>query len=225
MNPAFVPLVLAATVAASAASPPPAPDFDRNVATPSVLVATSEPGEYYAEPEECLPKNVICLRYPLWFLAKPVLPVFGTPPHGVVRVTTYTHYGQPEPDDASAPRVMLLLAQNDNYLMPVYASERVWRRSDGEYYLLLDSKNPPYWLPCSVAELRESIDARRFPTGIRLALDDYLVTEYPQMFAGGWRYVVPKFGISITRLGDHLRNLQATEHDFKCMPEEAGEED
>ena len=194
-----------------------APVFDVTTAAPSVMVATSEPGESYAEPEECMRKDIICMRYPIWFRANPIQSVYGVPPKLPIVVTTYTHYGQPEPDDENSPRIMLLLESTGRFMMPVYASGRVWRRSDDQYYILIDTPYPIHWLPCSVEDLREPIDARRFSTKARLALDDYSVKEHPELFLLSRGYATPQFGISVARLSEHLRRLQPSSTDFSCV--------
>lgn len=199
--------------------PQPAPDFDETTAIPSVIVATSRPGDSYAEPAECTGKNVICMHYPLWFQATLVQPVFGIPPKQQIVVTTYTHYGQPEQDDATAPRILLLLENNGTYVMPVYSSERVWRRSDGQYFLLMESPLPVHWLPCSADYLREPVDAARFPPRARLALDHYSVRQHPDLFLNSKRYAFPRFGISVSRLSDYLQSWQPDPADFRCGDE------
>lgn len=193
-----------------------APKFDDEAATPSVLVATSEPGEYYESPEECSGENVICLRYPLWFRAKPIQSVYGLSPERPIEVVTYTHYGQPEADDEKAPRILLLFAEGGHFMMPVYASERVWLRSDGQYYLLLNTSYPIHWLPCSVGYLRERIDPRMFTVKTRLALDEFSVKKHPDLFVRHKGYAIPKFGISVAQLGEHLKTLQPSIRDFGC---------
>lgn len=213
-------IVIFALTMTAAAAVPPAPAFDAETATPSVIVATSAPGESYADPEECMQKSadvvVICMHYPLWFHARLIRPVYGAQPKQEIKVITYTHYGQPEPDDATAPRMLLLLANEGRYLMPVYASARVWRRFDGRYYLLMDTPYPMNWLPCSVQTLREPISAARFPAEARLALDDFSVKKHPELFVFAKGYAFPKFGISVARLGVYLQQLQPQTKDFSC---------
>ena len=210
-------LVFSAATLTGATATQPAPDFDVKTAVPSVAVAISVPGDSYPAPEECLRDDVICMRYPLWFQAKPIQPVYGAPPKEPVEVTTYTHYGQPESDDKETPRIMLLAEEGGRFMMPVYASERVWRRTDGQYYLLVDTPDPVHWLPCSVEGLRERVDLRRFSAKARLALDDLSVKQYPELFVRHKRYAVPRFGISVDRLGEHLRKLKLSAQDFQCI--------
>lgn len=131
-------------------------------------------------------------------------------------VATYTHYGQPEPDTAMAPRILLLLSNGDRHLMPVYASERVWRRSDGHYYIFVYGPDPIHWLPCSVQSLREPISDEGFSSTARLAGDDYWVKEHPHLFTTTGRYAFPRFGISVNRLSEHLERLHPATKDFAC---------
>lgn len=198
------------------ASLQPAPEFDFVTATPSVVVATSRPGAYYAAPEACTQEDVVCMQYPLWFLAEPIQHVYGISPTHQVDVTTYTHYGQPKPDDEQAPRILLLIENNGRFMMPVYANQRVWLRSDGQYYFFIDAPYPTHWLPCSVDALREQVDPTMFSTKIRIPLDDPYVEEHPELFLTHAAYATPRFGISVRKLEQHLRELKPSTKDFRC---------
>ncbi len=213
----FVTLLL---VAAATASPDgesrSAPAFQIQGAEPLVVVATSAPGQSYAEPEKCKVKDVICTRWPLWFRVTPIGAVYGEPPAGVVEVTTYTHYGQPEADDERSPRVMLLLRNGGQYFMPTYASARIWRHSNGNYYLLVDSPYPVHWLPCSASSLRERVTASDFPTTAALPADDYSVKKYPNLFEVKNTLAFPRYGISVSRIAKHLKEKHSTVADFSC---------
>ncbi len=211
---------LALAALASGGAPGPAPQFNTEVAIPSVVVATSNPGESYAIPEECMQQDVICMRYPLWFQIVPIQVVYGDPPREKVDVTTYSHYGQPEADTEESPRVMLLLEQDGRYMMSTYASERVVRRLDGRYYLLVDSPRPVHWLPCSVEGLREPIDVTRFSVQAHFSLDDTSVKDHPRLFKRHEGYASPRFGISVARLGQYLQNLKPRAQDFRCSSDD-----
>ena len=215
---AILVLVVAAPVFAAL---PPAPQFDEETATVSVVVATSRSGDSYAVPEECEKTNVICLRFPIWFKAKPILQVYGESQLSEIVITTYTHYGQPEQDNAKAPRILLVLSNGDRHLMPTYASERVWLRSDGQYFMLITAPYPIPWLPCSVETLQESVSAEDFSRRARLAADDYLVIQYPELFVTSKSSAFPKYGISVTRLREHLHNNQPSAREFVCDADES----
>lgn len=197
----------------------PAPDLDVATSEPLVVIATSMPGESHAVPEECLGKNVICMRYPIWFRADPIRTVYGALPDTELMVTTYTHYGQPEPDDMLAPRAMLLLQSGGIHVMPTYASDRVWLHSNGDYYLFVESPSPPHWLPCSASSAREPVAANNFPeTSLRTA-DHFAVTEYPHLYEIRDGLAFPRVGISMRRLAEHLRDQRLSVEDFQCDAE------
>ena len=210
-------LTLLSTSAASSAAPPNEfPEFDRDKASLSVAVATSVPGESYPEPEECKQADVICMRDPLWFSATTLKSVYGSAPTGQFTVSTYTHYGQPERDTPSAPRLILLLTHNNQTVMPVYASTQLTQRKDGEYVIVLYTQNPIHWLPCSVMDLKEPISARDFPIRLDVPRDEYYAKESPDLFTFHWRKATPRFGISVSRIQRHLQQTHPLEKDFSC---------
>jgi len=214
--------VLLLLISASTLAAPPSgiPKIDLNQAVVSMVVGTSVPGDYLPVPKECQEPNVICLRYPLWFTVTPILPVYGYPPKGQIVVSTYSHYGQPEKDDASSPRLILLFSQADQAVMPVNASARLVHRKDGEYFFIIYWENPLPWLPCGVSQARESILARDFPNSIDRPRDDYDVEQAPGLFRYHGKTASPRYGISMTRLRQYLEKHHPLAADFHCaVPE------
>lgn len=162
------------------------------------------------------------MRYPLWFSATSLKSVYGSAPTGQFTVSTYTHYGQPERDTPSAPRLILLLTHNNQTVMPVYASEQLTQRTDGEYFIVLYTHSPIHWLPCSVLDLKEPISARDFPTSLDVPRDDYYAKESPDLFTFHWRKAMPRFGISISHIKQHLQQVQPLAKNFSCeYPDES----
>ena len=215
-------LALAIGATASASSPPAKfPEFDWNQGTVSVVLATSTPGDWLPEPpesDECKKPNIVCwsLHSPMWFRIRVLQLVYGQAPTERLVVSTMTHYGQPEVDDERAPRLLLLISHQGQTVMPLYSYEQAWRRSDGKYYLLLDSDAAVAWLPCDAYELREPIDDRMFDEAVRRPLDDYMVETQPQMYTNRGPYVAPRYGISVERLSDFLRVRQPSLKQLRC---------
>lgn len=209
-------LLLLISVTGHADQPTVFPDFDLSQGSVSIVVATSLPGKELPEDEECVNGKAICLRSPLWFRASVLRDIYGSAPGKNVIVSTYSHYGQPDPDKADSPRLMLLVTKNGKSVMPVYASAQVWRHRDGEYYLLLYHPNPVHWLPCAAMELQESIDGNAFPRDIRLAANDYAVKQNPGSFATRGSHAVPRYGISVSRLADLLRVRAPKLEELRC---------
>jgi hypothetical protein len=212
-------LLVAALGTAGAAQPTVAPDFDKDVADAVLVIATSRPGEGLPAPE-CDAPDVICMRYPHWFRIDVLQPVYGQPPARKAFVTTWSHYGQPQPDTVEAPRLLLLWTHHGDALMPAYSAARALRRDDGEYFVPIDSANPIWWLPCEAALLREEIDAQRFPPEVQREADDHAVREHPELVLGRDEHVVPKYGIPVRRLGEWLANRRPTAAEFSCEEEE-----
>jgi hypothetical protein len=214
-------VVLMAALGAGGVLPPKvAPESEWVDADVAVVVATSQPGDNLPAPAECDRPDTICLRYPLWFRIDVLRTVYGQLPARRIFVSTYTHYGQPEADDAATPRLLLLLSHGGDTLMPANAAARVWRRDDGEYFLSVTSSGPVWWLPCEAAQLREEIDVRNLPADFRYETDDYAVRENPGLFVLRDDHAVPKYAISVRRLGEWLANRRPRPEEFDCSPEE-----
>ena len=100
--------------------------------------------------------------------------------------------------------------------MPVYASVDLNRRKDGEYFLITHYSHSLFWLPCEVDYLQERVDARDFPAGIGVSLDDYDVKLHPELYLRNRHAALPRFGISISKLQHYLERRKRSAKDFIC---------
>jgi hypothetical protein len=190
---------------------------------PVVVVAELSPGHYLAQFEECERPNTICMDPPPFrFNANVITTLYGEPPPSRLQPATTSHYGMP--DRAPKPQAQLLLLHGDgrDYVMPRYASADLARNRAGDFHLLLWRPAPPWWLPCSVAELREEVRAEDFSRDLRIPPEQFHPDDDQEkqayvMQADGSAF--PRHAIAVSRLGEHLRELRPGVKDMRCEPE------
>jgi len=213
-------LALASVASASCSTTGRAPTLHVESAEVSVAIATSSPGDSYPVPEECLDGDVLCFRYPLWFTARTIEPVFGTPPgNGPFRVVLYTHYDQPSADSPANPRLVLFLRSGGSIFAIEHMHAQAFRRKDGGYVVPLYDSSPIHWLPCEVHELRERIDSAQFESDISVPLDYLTGEEIDGVFEIKAGTAVPLYGLEIEKIRNGLRAERRSIAGFACPPD------
>lgn len=202
--------------ATTTSSPSVYPIFRLKDAKPAVAVVRVSPGKYLPELDECTKPDVWCLHSPFWFHAKLVEPVYGTTPSGRLKVSTLSHYGMDSYKRARSPRLISLAIHESDVIMPLYASAGLETRKDGSLFLLVHHPHDPWWLPCSVAQSRETIAKSDFPRSEFIESDAYEVRKYPDLFVVTKHGAFPKFGISTRKLRDHLAQLKPGADTMRC---------
>lgn len=206
---------------ASCASPPKKyPDFLPETASLMVVLGTVEPGGYFPDFPECKDPGVICMDPPpFWFTVHVKSEVYGKNiPTRIVAATT-SHMGMDQFESINSESLLILLLRSGrDFVMPRYAFADLVKNNQGEWYLVVRMKDPIWWLPCSISQLREEIVPSDFPAELLIPLEDASlhVDENPELFRVTALGAMPLYAVSVERLGAHLRSLQPDIAEMNC---------
>ncbi|MBW8368231.1 MAG: hypothetical protein K0M70_10275 [Arenimonas sp.] len=213
-------LAILATACAHRGAPAVYPDLDAAQARPSLVVTRFlGTGELPAYPE-CASKDVLCMDpAPTWIKLQARETVYGASPPGTFFASTTSHggridaYGTPR-----KPMLMLLLAQENNWVMVRYARANLDTDSQRQLHVVLNNSGP-YWLPCSVRELREDITDPVLAHASRITREDY-EQWHAESHADSYRvegqFAYPRYSLPIARLQAHLAGKALSAADFTC---------
>lgn len=203
----------------SQAPPSKYPLFDISLSNPIILTTFASNGEYFPQFEACEKPQAFCMDPPpFWFNADRIHALYGNAP-ARLKISTTSHYGleQAFNDDKGLRRIMLVLEHQGEYVMPRYAAEVVYSDRAGREYMLLTRRNPTWWLPCSVYDLKEPIAQKNFG---RSSWTAKIVNAYYKddlsLFEISGKYAFPKFGIPLDRLSAHLREIRPSVSQITC---------
>jgi hypothetical protein len=216
----FISLGLISTLA-YATEPSRFPLFPREAAAPKVVVATATAGEYLPMFDECADPDVICMDPPpFWFNADIESVVYGEDVASKLQVATTSHYGMSDMIEiaGSEPSLIALLTDGKDYIMPRYAMAGLEKSKDGRWYLLVLSREPISWLPCSAWNLKQEVFAEDFPGGLDMDTEDVgsFRDSAPELFHPTTTGVAPRYAIDIARLSTHLTSLAPTTEQMRC---------
>lgn len=205
---------------ACAAPPKHFPAFTRESAKPVLVVATVRPGKYLPEFSECSNPNTICMDPPpFWFKARVMSVVHGTSTQRRLNVATTSHYGMSELELlGSQPLLISLLTDGNEFVMPRYAMAGLTEDKQGNLYMLVLRSQPIWWLPCSVAGLRQEISLDDFPGDIEIPKDEaeIYVKDSPELFRVTATGATPIYAIPVSSIGAHLDSFAPTGSQMAC---------
>jgi hypothetical protein len=215
-------LLLAAAAARAGDAPTSFPSLDQPVRT-ALAVAQLGPGTALPQFSECGQHGdriTVCIDGPpFWTEATVLATVFGIALPPTLYLATTSHYGVR--DYLNRPYLVAIKTDGKQFIMPKYAHLELVRNKQGDLYFLLRSPHPAWWLPCNVNSLREEIDSRDFDhfqenTGIDVGT--YSVTKFPELFRVTGKRAVPRFGVAINRLREHLAMNAVQAEELACNP-------
>jgi hypothetical protein len=218
--PALALLVTLLTACAHGGTPTAYPAFDHATAQPRLVVTKLlATGGLPAFPQ-CKSPDVLCMDpAPTWMKLRTIETVHGAPMPDTFFASTTSHYG---PIDYAGPvrkpMLMLLLTQAGDAVMLRYARALLEEDSTGERHLVLTHPGP-YWLPCSVAALREPITDPVLARAGAVSQEHYhqfYSEDRGAFFTVEGDQAVPRYSLPITRLGPHLAGKPLSSEDFAC---------
>ena len=173
----------------------------------ALVVVTRTPGAYLPQFEECKDPGAICIDPPpFWFRAQLHKSIFGIAPQRFV-VSTTDHFGMEIPGAWEGLSLLRLHGDGETWIMPRYAQASVSEKNDGEFFVVLWSSQPIWWLPCDAMVLAEPIRPVDFNDMLVRPLDYFSAEE----LESGRKYleeapsgVIPKLGLSMSKLSRHL---------------------
>lgn len=202
------------------------PNFQRENATPLLIVGTVRPGKYLPQFGECADPDTVCMDPPpFWYEVEVSAFVHGAGVSKPIAVATTSHYGMSEFEHyARTPFLISLLTDGTNFVMPRYAMAGLVADSSGELHLLVLRTQPLHWLPCSAWDLREEIPTEDFSEDLVIPAEDAqrYVEDNPDLFRevqNGW---VPRYSIRLMSLSTHLSLLAPTSAQMRCEQKSAG---
>ena len=120
--------------------------------------------------------------------------------------------------------LVLLETDGRHFRMPRYARASLIEDTRGKLYLPVYRAYLVWWLPCSVAELRQEIDAKDFKADLEIVKDDfdrYDVVGNAALFRLTKKGAVPRFAIPVDTIRAHLQSLAPTTSRMTCETEDA----
>ena len=221
---ALVVLGLIASSTLVAKPPTSFPEFDIDSASSILVVAKIRPGKYLPQFYSCSQPNVICMDpEPFWFKAKVKSTVFGSPQPKLLHVATTSHYGMSELRLGKKEQLVLIKTDGQQFVMPRYAKLNLTKNGRGEYFIIVLSDGPTWWLPCSVQTLREEINQSDFSFDLEISqsrLSDDVLKNHRELFHFTAERATPKFGISVTKLSEHLNSIPPSSLKMSCKQDD-----
>jgi len=156
---------------------------------------------------------------PFWTEATILETVFGTALPPTLYLATTSHNGVR--DYLNRAYLLAIRTDGKQFIMPKYAHLELVRNKRGDFYLPLRSLHPAWWLPCDVGTLREEIDNRDFDhlqENAGVDVGGYSVTKFPELFRVTGKRAVPRFGVAISRLREHLVMNAVQAEELACNP-------
>jgi hypothetical protein len=156
---------------------------------------------------------------PYAFQALAVTTIHGAEVQGTPLIATSAVQGLRNFNHGNKRHLLLMLSDGTHAVMPRHARSRVWTDKEGQQFMVMDTKAPPAFLPCSVASLVEQL---RHDT---LAPPEHgWGSPYPDTRADAGEQVtvngrlLPRFGIPVARLQAHLAGLKPGLDQWACAP-------
>ncbi len=155
---------------------------------------------------------------PYAFQALAVNTVHGAEVKGTPLIATSAPQGLRNFNHGNKRHLLLVLSDGKHAVMPRHASARVWTDKAGQQFMVMDTKAPPAFLPCSVAGLVQEL---RHDT---LAPPEHgWGSPYPHTRADAGEQVtvagrpLPKYGIPVAGLQSHLAGLKPGLDQWACI--------
>lgn len=218
------------TAPASAAPPtqktPPwdDPNFQEADAEVALVVATVRRGAYFPAPIYPDEPNVvrISLSRSFWFRAQPASVLNGQlgrlGSDGEIEVASSSHWGMEHLESVTGPALFPVLTHGRYRVMPKYAMAPLLEGARGALFVPVLSRNMLYWLPCSVEALKEEIDPA-YVQRYRITPDQYKaqnIERYPELYRQTEGAHVPRYGIAVSAIEQHLGHKQMKSADLAC---------
>jgi hypothetical protein len=193
------------------------PEFDLKDAKPLVVVADARPGEILPGFEECKRANVICLHDPMWLKVSVRETLYGEAASTRMAVSTTSHYGFMSYERNRAPRIMVLaVGPKGDVVMPTYSDYPIARRKDGKWFLPIDGPATTWFLPCAIADLKESIDPQQFSSSLVSDDNPEWIRDNPDIFQTIKGKAYPRFAIPIERIRAELAKVRPQADAMGC---------
>ena len=220
---AYIALFLVAAPAGAGEAPTSFPSLEQPVRT-VLAVAELGPGTELPQFSNCGRQDgdviTICMDPPpFWIKATILETVFGAALPPALYLSTTSHYGVR--DYSNGAYLIAIKTDGKQFIMPKYAHLELVRNKQGDLYFFLRSPHPAWWLPCNVSSLREEIDSRDFDhlqENAGVDVGTYSVTKFPELFRVTGKRAVPRFGVAINRLREHLAMNAVQAEELACNP-------
>lgn len=202
------------------------PAFDEKLAKPLLVVADLAPGAYFAKPPksaECSQPNIVCIDMdppPFSLIATIRSSVYGGDVQQKLELITRGHFGMRDYEKGLNTVLVLIKTDGQNFIMPRYAKKKLVINKKDELYILIFSKDPISWLPCSVSDLKEEISSDEFESSLEIPEHEfggYRVEKFPEYFRRTATGAIPRYAIAISKLGAHLDHLNPMNAQMSCV--------
>ena len=198
------------------------PEWEPATSHDAVVVATTQLGDYLPKLPACESKDVICMDPPpFWFRARVLDVVFGSIERTSIVASTTSHYGMGQFGRGSDPSLFRLAVGNGAIIMPRYARAALHADRSGELFVILNGRGPIGWLPCSIIEVAVDIDVAGFADDLLIpaesVAEDEVINEV--FFARTEGGFLPRKGLPVSRLAEHLRSRYAGQKLPECRQE------
>lgn len=201
------------------------PTFDEKLAKPLLLVADLAPGEYFARPPKsakCSEPNVVCFDMdppPFSLMATVNSSVYGGDVQDKIELIVHSHFGMGEYEKGLNSVLVMIKTDGQSFRMGRYAKKKLIRNKKDDFYLLIYSSDPIWWLPCSVPGLKEEISSDEFASSLEIPEGEfgaYRVEKFPEYFRRTATGALPRYAIAISKLSAHLQQLNPTNSQMSC---------
>ena len=199
--------------------------FDDKIAKPLLVVADLAPGEYFARPPKsakCSEPNIVCVDMdppPFSLNATVRSSVYGGDAKDKIEIITTSHYGMGEFEKGLNTFLVKIKTDGQHFMMPRYAKKKLIRNKKDDFYLLIYSSDPTWWLPCSVSDLKEEISSDEFASSIEIPDGEfgaYQIEKFPEYFRRTATGAIPRYAIAMSKLSAHLHQLNPTNSQMSC---------
>ncbi|MES2899564.1 MAG: hypothetical protein V4723_07535 [Pseudomonadota bacterium] len=221
-------LALVNTLVSAAPASPPAvpwddPDFRSDAAEVALVVATIGPLVTFPAPVYPPDPNKVwvSLNQRFWFPARVASVPFGRlGGRGItdIEVVSFSHWASEITGRISGPALFPVLIHGPHRVMPKDAITALVAGPRGALFVPVLHPVVLRWLPCSVARLKEELDPAYLQHyEIRPGHPRHAeALRYPELFSSTEGGFVPRYGVAVTAIEQHLAGRQLTPADLAC---------